>query len=272
MSSFGVGLRHKHFPYLAQKPQTNIDWFEVISENFINTKGYPYEFLMKIRNDYPISLHGVGMNIGGNQDVAKGYLKKLKSLIDSVEPFLVSDHLCWTGLKNNNLHNLLPLSYDEETLNLLNDRISRIQDFLQREIAVENLSAYFTLKTSTYEEWEFLNKLARKSGCKILLDINNVYVNSQNQNFDPITYLDGIYDENISEIHLAGHTDTGKFLFDTHSKPACKEVWELYAHKIKTANKVPTLFEWDEDIPEFQILEREAMKAKKIWDGLYAKV
>ena len=265
MSQFGVGLRHEHFPYLSDSPQTSVDWFEVISENFMNTRGYPFELLMKIREDYEVSLHGVGMNLGGESDVSRTYLEKLKELIDLVRPMIVSDHLCWTGLKENNLHNLLPLSYNDESLNFLANRISKVQDFLGREIAIENLSAYFSLKDSTYHEWDFIRILAKKAGCKILLDINNVYVNSVNQNFNPLTYIDSIPDDLIAEIHLAGFTDTGKFLFDTHSKPAGPEVWELYKHKICSARNVPTLFEWDEDIPEFSVLEKEAMKAKEIW-------
>jgi uncharacterized protein (UPF0276 family) len=266
MSKFGVGLRHQHFPYLTQKPQTSVDWFEVITENFINTKGRPFEVLCSLREDYPVSLHGVSMSIGtSKQSVSKGYLKKLKELINIIDPILVSDHLCWTGNNKNNLHNLLPLSYNDQTINELVPKIAEVQDFLGREIALENLSAYFSLQNSTYEEWDFLRVLSEKAGSKILLDINNIYVNSQNQNFDPYKYLDAIPDHLVSEIHLAGFTDMGDFLFDTHSAPVFDDVWSLYKHKIKTCKNVPTLIEWDEDIPEFPILENEMLKAKNLW-------
>lgn len=265
MSSFGVGLRHEHFPYLNERPQTSVDWFEVISENFLTTRGYPFEVLEQVRRDYPISLHGVSMSLGGETGPSRDYLTKLKELIKAIDPFLVSDHLCWTGLNKNNLHNLLPLSYNQETLDFLSSRISFVQEYLGRQISIENLSAYFFLKDSTYTEWDFLRSLAQKSGCRILLDINNIFVNSQNQRFDPYTYLDAIPNELISEVHLAGHTDFGTFLFDTHSTFASKEVWELYSYKIQSCPKVPTLFEWDEDIPEFTILEEQASKAREIW-------
>lgn len=262
MSQFGVGLRHQHFPYLIENPQTSVDWFEVISENFMKTRGYPFEVLQKIRKDYPISLHGVSMSIGSYSDLDKNYLNELKELIKEIDPFLVSDHLCFTGLKENNLHNLLPLPYNDETLDFLIPRINYVQDFLQREIAIENLSAYFSLNTSDYTEWDFLNTLSKKSGCKILLDINNIYVNSVNQKFDAYKYLDAIDDKNVAEIHLAGFSDMGNFLFDTHSTFVHNDVWQLYNYKTKTCSHAPTLIEWDEDIPDFNVLEDEMKKAK----------
>lgn len=269
MSHFGVGLRHQHFPFLLDKPQINIDWFEVISENFISTEGYPLEVLLKMRQDYPISLHGVSLSIGSYEDLDSLYLKNLKELIKKVDPFLVSDHLCFTGLSKNNLHNLLPLSYNDETLNFLCQKIEKVQNTLQRQIGIENLSAYFSLKNSSYNEWDFLNLLSQKSGCSLLLDINNIYVNSKNQGFDAKTYLDAIDDEHISEFHLAGFSDQGDFLFDTHSTFVHNDVWDLYSYKIKNCSKVPTLVEWDEDIPEFSVLENESLKARKIWEKIH---
>jgi len=271
MSKFGIGLRHQHFPYLIEKPQTKVDWFEVISENFMNTKGYPLEVLVQMREDYPISLHGVSMSIGGGDGVCENYLRKLKTLIEVIDPFLVSDHLCWTGLEKNNLHNLLPLSYNDETLNELSNRIEKVQEFLGREIAIENLSAYFSLKDSTYTEWDFLRELSIKSGCKVLLDINNVYVNSENQGFNPIDYLNAIPNDKISEIHLAGFSDMGDFLFDTHSTYVFDKVWDLYSYKIKDCPNVPTLIEWDEEIPEFTVVENEAEKARLRWKEHHGK-
>lgn len=266
MNIFGVDLKHQHFPYLLERPQTKVDWFEVISENFMNTRGYPLETLMKIREDYPISLHGVGMSIGQHHDLDHNYLKKLKELINLIDPILVSDHLCWTGAPDRKAHNLLPLPYNQETLNKVVSRIQKIQDYLGREVSFENVSAYFELKSSTYSEWEFLREVSKKSGSKILLDINNIYVNSKNHKFDPYEYLDAINEDLISEIHLAGHTDTGSFLFDTHSTSVCSDVWELYQYKIKNKKNIYTLIEWDEDVPEFKELEAEAIKARLKWE------
>lgn len=270
MSKFGVGLRHQHFPFLLDNPQINIDWFEVISENFMKTQGYPLEFLLKMRKDYPISLHGVSLSIGSHEELDMKYLESLKNLIQQVNPFLVSDHLCFTGLASNNLHNLLPLSYNDETLKLLCTKIDKVQSFLNRQIGIENLSAYFSLKDSTYTEWDFLNKLSKNSGCSLLLDINNIYVNSVNQGFDAKVYLDAIADSSISEIHLAGFSDLGDFLFDTHSTFVHDEVWKLYSYKIKSNPNVPTLIEWDEEIPEFNTLEAESQKARAIWEKIHA--
>jgi uncharacterized protein (UPF0276 family) len=269
MSLFGVGLRHDHFPFLNNQPQINIDWFEVISENFLSTRGFPFQTLKKIRRDFPVALHGVGMSIGAKTEVSIDYLKKLKKLIYEIDPIIVSDHLCWTGLANQNLHNLLPLPYTQKTRDLLSERIGRIQDFLQRQIALENLSAYFSYEESTETEWDFLKALSLQSGCGILLDLNNVYVNAKNQNFNPYEYIDAIPNEKILQFHLAGHSDLGSFLFDTHSCPALPEVWKLYEHKIKTCPKALTLFEWDEHIPDFPTLENEALKAKKIWNEVH---
>lgn len=266
MSLFGAGLRHEHFSYLMEKPQTKIEWFEAITENFINTRGRPFEVLMEVRKDYPVSLHGVSLSIGVAEELDQSYLKKLKELIEIVDPLLVSDHLCWTGFAKNNLHNLLPLPYTKETLNFLIPRIQRVQEFLGREIALENLSAYVESSESTYTEWDFLREVSKQSGCKILLDINNIYVNSQNYGFDPKVYLDAIPDEAVAEIHLAGFSEMEDFLFDTHSTHAHPEVWKLYEHKTKTCKKAPTLFEWDEDIPDFAVLEAEVEKARNIWN------
>lgn len=262
----GAGLRHAHFPTLLEKPQITTNWFEVISENFMDTRGYPFEVLQKIRKDYPIGLHGVSMSLASAEELDKNYLQKLKELIQVIDPVMVSDHLCWTGHHKNNLHNLLPFPYNDENLDFLVKKISYVQDYLQREIAVENLSAYFNVEGQTYTEWEFINLLAQKSGCKILLDINNVYVNSQNQKFDPYVFLDHIDPKHIGEIHLAGFSDMGTFLFDTHSKPVHPEVWKLFEHKVKELDNVPVLVEWDEDLPEFQVVDQEVVKAKEIWD------
>jgi uncharacterized protein len=269
----GAGLRHQHFPYLLSesKPATKIKWFEIISENFINTRGLPFERMMKVRQDYPISMHGVSLSLGLEDELDLTYLNKVRDLVRIVEPILLSDHLCFTGLRKNNLHNLLPLPYTEETLKDLIPKINYLQDFFNREILLENLSAYFSYTNSSMTEWTFLRELSNRTGSKILLDINNVYVNSVNQGFDPYAYLDAIPDSAVGEIHLAGFSDMGNFLFDTHSTHVCDKVWDLFSHKIKTCASVPFMIEWDEEIPEFKILEDEAMKALDIWDRQHGK-
>jgi uncharacterized protein len=263
-NNVGVGLRHTHFPYLSENTPSKIGWFEIITENFFQTRGRPFQILEKVRNDFPISMHGVSLSIGAKEELNLDYLKKVKELIDIIDPIMISDHLCWTGQAHRNLHNLLPLPYNEEGLNHVVSRIQKVQDYYQRPIAIENLSAYFTLKNSTYTEWEFLKEVAQRSGSSILLDINNIYVNSVNQEFDPKVYLDHIPMHLVSEIHLAGFSDMGTHLFDTHSMPVYPEVWELYRYKIAEKTSTPTLIEWDEDIPEFPILEAEAIKASTI--------
>ena len=265
---FGVGLRPIHYEYLLEKPQTQVDWFEVISENFMNTKGRPFQVLEEVAKDYPLSFHGVSLNIALGDGVNLKYLKKLKNIISIFKPFLVSDHLCWTGSKEMNLHNLLPLSYDQEMLDLVVSKVNQVQDFLEQKISLENLSAYFEFKTSTMSEAEFLEQLANKTGCGILLDINNIYVNSINQNKNAPDFLDSISSTNITEMHLAGYSDMGDYLLDTHSNPVYPEVWKLYELALKKFKDVPTLIEWDEDIPEFSVLEQEMLKAKKISESV----
>jgi uncharacterized protein (UPF0276 family) len=267
---FGVGLRHQHFPHLLSALDENLEslqvnWFEGITENFFDTQGRPLQVLEKVRRDFPVGLHGVSLSIASSEDLNMEYLKKVKALYQRIDPVVVSDHLCWTGHRATNLHNLLPIAYNEESLNYLIPRIQKVQEFLGRQLSLENLSAYFDLKTSTMTEWVFLKLLAEKSGCKLLLDINNVYVNSQNHGFDPKLYLDAIPNALITEVHLAGFSDMGTHLFDTHSCPVWDPVWDLYVHKIKSGLKVPVLVEWDEDIPDYPVLEAEMLKARNLF-------
>ena len=261
----GVGLRHTHFSHLLESNETQVDFFEVITENFFSTRGRPWKVLEKIREIYPIAMHGVSLNIGSFEGLDFSYLEKVKSMAVEIDPIIISDHLCWNGMAHDNLHNLLPLPYTDETLNFLMERVDSVQNFLGREIALENLSAYFSLEDSTYSEWDFLNTLAKKSGCKLLLDLNNVYVNAVNQGFDPYTFLEGIDEEVVAQFHLAGFSDFDDYLFDTHSHPVFSKVWEMYEYQLKRMkHSVPTLIEWDENIPEFSILEDEALKARQI--------
>ena len=260
----GVGLRPTHFPYLKKRPQTHIDWFEVITENIMNSFGRPYEMVKMIREDYPIALHGVSLSIASHEQVNLKYLENLKRLCQEFDPIRVTDHLCWTGLKEHNFHNLLPFPYTDETLDHIAKKVDTVQTKLKRQIGLENLSAYFSLKNSKYSEHHFIKKLIEKTGCQILLDINNIYVNSVNQDFNPKEYLDTFQKEDIAQIHLAGHSDFGDYLFDTHSGEVCEDVWDLFKYKKSDLKEVPILIEWDQDIPEFPKVEQEAIKAREI--------
>lgn len=268
MHKYGVGLRHTHFPFLEKEENLNhskVEWFEALLENYMGTKGRPYKMLEKIRANYPIAFHGVSLSIASDEGLNTEYMKKAKELYDQFEPFVTSDHMCWTGHAHSNLHNLLPFSYTQDNLKRIADKVCAAQDFYKREMTFENLSAYFTLKNSTMTEAEFLNELANETGCKILLDFNNVYVNAINQKFDAKEFFETIESKNVSQIHLAGFSDLGTHLFDTHSHPVHGDVWQLfrkYCHKFN----VPVLLEWDEDIPDFPILEKELLKSKEIYE------
>ncbi len=261
MLGCGVGLRSEHFPFiLAEWPA--VDWFEAISENFLDTGGRPLQVLEQVRRRYPVALHGVSLSIGSADPLDEGYLAKLKALADKIEPAIVSDHLCWTGVEGENLHDLLPLPFTEEAVRHIAGRVHRAQEILGRSILLENVSSYVTYKHSAMPEWQFLVAVARRSGCGILLDLNNIYVNAVNHGFDPLEYLRGIPGELVGQFHLAGHTDMGKFLFDTHSRPVIEPVWDLYREALKLYGPVTTLIEWDEDIPPFEYLLQEADQAR----------
>ena len=263
MLGCGVGLRSEHFPFiLAEGPA--VDWFEAISENFMDTGGRPLRVLEEVRRRAPIALHGVSLSIGSADPLDPAYLNKLKALADRIQPAIVSDHLCWTGVEGENLHDLLPLPFTEEAVRHIAERVHQVQEVLGRSILLENVSSYVTYKHSVMPEWQFLAAVARRSGCGILLDLNNIYVNSVNHGFDPREYLRGIPGELVGQFHLAGHTDQGKFLFDTHSRPVIEPVWDLYREALRLYGPVTTLIEWDEDIPPFEYLAAEAAQARTI--------
>lgn len=262
---FGIGLRNTHFPYLESGAGINVDFFEILTENYINTRGRPFEVMIKLREKFPMAMHGVSLSIASYEDLNFTYLQKLKTLIEIVSPIIVSDHLCYTGQTQKNLHNLLPFTYNVENLNAISDKINRVQDFLKRQFVFENLSAYFTFKNSTFSEAQFLNEICERTGSGILLDINNLHVNSVNQNFSHDDFLKEINFKHVKQFHLAGYTDFGDYLFDTHSEYVHHEVWDLYKKIISDHQGIPTLIEWDENIPEFQILEAECLKAKTIF-------
>jgi len=269
-ANVGVGLRSAHFPALLGRPRTRVRWFEAISENYMDSEGRPLEVLKKIREDYPLALHGVSLSIGGVEGPRPGYLEKLKRLIARVDPFVVSDHLCFTGAHASNVHDLLPLPYTEEAIRTVVANVSRVQDFLGRPIALENVSSYLTYNASEMKEEEFLVAIAKRSGCKILLDVNNVYVSASNHGFKAEAYVDAIPSELIAQLHLGGYSDMGNFLFDTHSRAPTDPVWDLYRRVIRRVPDVPVLIEWDEAIPNWEGLETEAVKAIGIAAEVYA--
>lgn len=263
-SFVGVGLRSVHYPHLLSRPRVAVKWFEAISENYMDSEGRPLEVLLKIREDFPVALHGVSLSIGGVEGPRPGYLERLKTLSDRVRPFLVTDHLCFTGARASNVHDLLPLPYTEEAIATVARNVARAQDALKRQIALENVSSYLSYRESAMTEWEFLVAVARRAGCKILLDVNNAYVSAMNHGFKPEAYVDAVPAELVAQIHLGGYTDTGKFLFDTHSRAPTDPVWALYRRVIGRMPQIPVLIEWDEDVPEWSGLEAQAVKAAKI--------
>ena len=260
---FGLGLRTEHFQQvLDEKPR--VDWFEVVSENFMVAGGKPKHFLHSIREHYPMVMHGVSMSIGTTDPLNMEYLKKLKTLINEVEPKWVSDHLCWTGAKKINSHDLLPLPYNEEAINHVVDRLDQVQNFLGQTILMENVSSYLTYTQSEMPEWEFLNQVAKRSGCEILLDINNIYVSARNHGFKAKDYLLAMDKDKVKQFHLAGHTDYGDYVIDTHDHPVPDPVWQLYRNALEHFGPVSTMIERDDNIPTLAELLEELEFAKNI--------
>jgi hypothetical protein len=257
----GIGLRSQHYSYILEN-LPEIDWFEVLSDNYFMSGGLPLYYLEQIREHYPVTLHGVGMSLGSTDTLNIDYLTRLKSLITRVEPVYVSDHLSWISVNNHYLHDLIPLPYTEENMAHLVQRITQVQEFLGRQILIENPSAYISFTNSTMTEGEFLQGLLTQADCYLLLDVNNLYVSAVNFNFDPIKYLQQIPKDRVKQIHLAGYEEKEDYLFDTHGYPVHPPVWELYKIALQTLGIVPTLIEWDTDIPEFEILMAEANQAK----------
>ena len=259
----GIGLRAPHYRDL-QAQQPVLGFLEVHSENFFGDGGQPLAYLDWFADRYAISTHGVGLSLGSTDPLDKIHLQKLKRLVDRIQPGLVSDHLCWVGVNGHFTNDLLPLPYTDDALVHVTARIAEVQDYLQRTILVENVSSYMQFSQSTIPEWEFVAALSRASGCKILLDVNNIYVNSVNHVFDPYDYLNAIPLGSVGEIHLAGFQDTGEILIDTHGDVVAEDVWTLYEYAINRFGAIPTLVEWDTDIPAVDVLLNQAARATDI--------
>jgi uncharacterized protein len=262
----GVGLRNKHFHHLLHNPP-QVDWFEIISENYMDDFGFARHVLQHIRAQVPVVMHGVSLSIGSSDPLNMVYLEKLKALANFIEPDWISDHLCWTGVLGVNTHDLLPMPLTEESLSHVADRVQRVQDFLGRPLVLENPSTYLQFKSSTIPEWEYLSALAKRTGCGLLLDVNNVFVSAHNHGFDAVNYIECLPHEHIVQMHIAGPTDFGDLLVDTHDSPVPLQVWKLYRLAQQLTGGVSTLLEWDAKIPEYPELVEELFKAKKVLNG-----
>ncbi len=261
---FGIGLRAEHYQdILEQKPQ-QIDWLEIISENYMVDGGKPLYYLDAIREHYPMVMHGVSMSLGSTDPLNYDYLRKLKKLIERVDPIWFSDHICWTGVDQKNMHDLLPLPYTEEAVVHLADRISEVQDFMGRQMLVENLSSYITYSDDAMTEWEFLTAVTEKADCQLLLDVNNIYVSSFNHKFDPIEYIEGIPGHRVWQHHLAGHSNEGNLIIDTHDADIIDPVWALYEETAKRLGPVSTMIERDGNIPKLSSVINELGLARRI--------
>ncbi|TDD82216.1 DUF692 domain-containing protein, partial [Actinomadura rubrisoli] len=256
----GLGLRSSHLPHvLAEWP--DVGWFEIISENFMDSGGYPRHALDGIAERYPIVMHGVSLSIGSTDPLDMVHLDGLRRLAAATGARWVSDHVCWTGVAGVNTHELLPVPFTERALLHMARRIRTVQDVLERPLVLENPSTYAAFAHSTMTEWEFLARLCEESGCELLLDVNNVYVSAVNHDFDPEEYVRALPHDRVRQIHVAGHTDMGGHLIDTHDRPVAEPVWELYRLATSLAGPVPTLLEWDDHLPPFPELLDELNKA-----------
>ena len=266
---FGLGLRAEHYQDILDNPPANVDWFEILSENYMVDGGKPLYYLDAIRRDYPMVMHGVSMSLGSSDELDYAYLRRLKTLVERVEPAWYSDHLCWTGVDRKNMHDLLPLPYTEEAVRHVAERISRVQDFIGRQMLIENLSSYVTYRDDAMPEWEFLSAIAERADCYLLLDVNNIYVSSYNHRFDPVEYLEGVPAERVWQHHLAGHTNDGNLIIDTHDQDIIDPVWALYEETAKRLGPVSTMIERDGNIPPLSQVLAELDHARRIAEPWY---
>ena len=262
----GIGLRIPHYQHiLSRKPV--VDWFEVISENYMIDGGRPLRILDEILDQYRVVQHGVSMYFGSAQPLSREHLKRLKTLVQRTKTPWLSDHLCWGSVDGSYSHDLLPIPYTFEAVRTTAERIRNAQDFLEVPIAVENVSSYAEFHESTMTEWEFLNEVVEAADCGILLDVNNIYVSSQNHTFNPFDYVNSVPAERVAQIHIAGHSKFEKYILDTHDHAPIDPVWDLYARAIERCGPTATLLEWDDNIPSFDEVHREALKATKFLDA-----
>ncbi len=262
VDGFGLGLRVEHYQnFLEQQPR--VDWLEMTSENFMVPGGKPLFYLDAIRSCYPMVMHGVSLSIGSCDPLDMQYLGELKALIERVEPAWVSDHLCWTGVDHTNLHDLLPMPYTEEALQHMCRRVDQVQNYLGRPLVLENVSSYVNFTFDEMPEWAFIAALLKRSGCQLLLDVNNVYVSSVNHGFDAKTYIDAMPAAQIRQIHLAGHEDHGDYIIDTHDHDVCEPVWALYEYTVQRLGLLPTLIERDDNMPPLAALLDELDMARQ---------
>jgi len=258
----GIGLRVPHYQHILEKKPV-VDWFEIISENYMVESGRPLHVLDEILEQYRVVQHGVSMYFGNASRPNRAHLKKLKALTRRTASPWVSDHLCWGSVDGRYTHDLLPMPYTWEAVEITARNIREVQDYLELPIAVENVSSYAEFHVSDMEEWEFLNEVVERAECGILLDVNNIYVSSRNHGFDPMTYVNAVPPERVAQIHVAGHTKFERYLLDTHDHPVLDPVWKLYARAIERCGRVATLLEWDDKIPSFEDVHREALKANR---------
>jgi uncharacterized protein len=257
----GVGLRTVHYAHILEK-KPDVDFFEILSENYMDTGGRPLWVLEQVAERYPVVLHGVSLSIGGSDPLDRAYLAKLKRLADSTRARWVSDHLCWTGVAGRNTHDLLPMPLTEAALAHVTERVKAVSDAIGRPLFLENASTYAEFAASSMPEWEFFGRLMEQADCGMLLDVNNVYVSSFNHGFDPKKYIDAIDPTRVAQYHLAGHTNKGTHIIDTHNDYVIDPVWELYRRSVVRTGRVATLLEWDADIPAFDVVHGEAQKAR----------
>ena len=267
-SGFGLGLRTRHYHDFLDAPQP-VDWLEVISDNYMVDGGKPLAMLDRIRADYPMAMHGVSLSIGAINGLDGDYLNKLKTLQQRIEPMWVSDHLCWTGVHGRKLHDLMPLPFTREALNIVARNVHQAQEVLQRPLVLENVSSYVEFASSEMTEWEFLTEICNATGCKLLLDINNIYVSAFNHGFSPTEFVHGVPADSIMQFHLAGHQNNGDHLIDTHDHPVCDVVWDLYQTALKHFGEVPTMIERDDRIPPLPELLNELATARAIAESIF---
>ena len=264
INGIGVGLRQPHYAIFLSEDRPAIPWLEILSDNYMFTQGLLREKILKMREYYPMVMHSVGLNVGSTSGVNTEYLIKLKKLADAIDPAWLSDHLCWTAVDGVNSHDLLPLPFTQEALDLVVNNIQVIQDYLQRAFLIENVSSYVQFEDADFSEAEFLNEVARRSGCHILLDINNIYVNSQNHNFSTHDYLNSINKEHVKQFHLAGFEKIENILVDTHGAAIHAPVWDLYQQALQRFGAVPALIEWDNNIPAWPVLLEQVNLAQAL--------